>query len=239
MSIGEVLGALLPDFPDLKISKIRFLEDEGLIQPARTVSSYRKFSHADLARLRYVLTQQRDNYLPLKVIRDNLDAFDRGLELPDGQTGSPRLPILALSRTGSGGGGLPGADDFQSGPVVRLSRAELCSHTGLSEEMVGSLEQYGLLVPDRKGYFTTEAVEIATAVGELSRFGIGARHLRPFRTAADREIGLMQQVVTPMMRQKTPEARGRAEETIRELAALSVRLHAALVRTGLHRELNS
>lgn len=242
MSIGEVLGALLPDFPDLKISKIRFLEDEGLIQPARTVSSYRKFSHADLARLRYVLTQQRDNYLPLKVIRDNLDAFDRGLELPDGQMGSPRLPILALSRAGNGGGGkdgLPGADDFLSGPVVRLSRAELCSHTGLSEEMVGSLEQYGLLVPDRKGYFTTDAVEIATAVAELSRFGIEARHLRPFRTAADREIGLMEQVVTPMMRQKTPEARGRAEETIRELAALSVRLHAALVRTGLHRELNS
>ena len=97
MSIGEVLGALRPEFPDVTISKLRFLESEGLVEPARTPSGYRKFSHADLERLRYVLEAQRDHYLPLRVIKEHLDAMDRGLELPDQPGGRPRVPRAVLS----------------------------------------------------------------------------------------------------------------------------------------------
>lgn len=236
ISIGELRAALLPDFPDITISKIRYLEDAGLIQPARTASSYRKFSHADLARVRYVLTQQRDHYLPLKVIKENLDAIDRGLEVPT-ETGRARVPMLSMAR---GRDGLPSAAEFgRTQQQLRLSRAELLEASELSEELLDSLEQYGVLVPARNGHYDADALEVATAVAQMAEFGIEARHLRPFRTAAEREVGLFAQVVTPMMRHRTPEARGRAEETISELAALSIRLHAALVRSGLRRQLGS
>ncbi|PRZ40810.1 MerR-like DNA binding protein [Antricoccus suffuscus] len=236
ISIGELRAALLPDFPDITISKIRYLEDAGLIQPARTASSYRKFSHGDLARVRYVLTQQRDHYLPLKVIKENLDAIDRGFEAPS-DAGKPRVPVLAMARDRDG---LPSAEEFgRAQPQLRLSRAELLEASDLTEELLESMEQYGVLAPQRNGSYDADALEVAKAVAQMAEFGIEARHLRPFRTAAEREVGLFAQVVTPMMRHRTPEARGKAEETISELAALSVRLHAALVRSGLRSQLNS
>lgn len=236
ITIGELRAALLPDFPTITISKIRYLEEIGLIQPARTKSQYRKFSHEDLARVRYVLTMQRDKYLPLKVIKENLDAMDRGMDVTS-DPAKPRVPMLSMARASDG---LPAADEFSRKPAnVRISRQELLEQSGLDEEMLSSLEQYGVLVAERNGQFDADAFEIAQAAAGLAGYGFEARHLRSFRTQADREIGLIAQVVTPLMRQRTPGSRGKAEETIRELASLSVRLHATLVRSGLRRQVNS
>lgn len=230
MSIGEVLAQLRPEFPDATISKIRFLETEGLIQPKRTAAGYRKFSRDDVSRLRYVLAAQRDHYLPLKVIREHLDAIDRGLEpnsRPSGAAVVPRGLRLAA--------GLPGPEDFLRDPSdIRLTRVELLTASGLVEDELGQLEQYGLLAPRPGGHYDADALVVAKTVHEMSRFGIEARHLRGFRSAADREIGLLAQVITPIARQRGPGSKARAEEAVRELAALSVRLHATLVKAGLH-----
>ena len=230
MSIGEVLAQLRTDFPDITISKIRFLEAEGLVEPERTASGYRKFSHEDLGRLRYVLSAQRDHYLPLRVIKEHLDAIDRGLEPPALAGGGPRVPRALVAAEG-----LPGPDAFlPEVSEVRLSQRELLDAAGLEPQQLEQLEQYGLVSKHAGGsHYDGNALLVAKTVGEMARFGIEARHLRPFKAAADREIGLVEQVVTPLVRQRNPEARGRADEVARELAALSVRLHAALVRAGL------
>lgn len=230
MSIGEVLGQLRGDFPDVTISKIRFLEAEGLVEPERTSSGYRKFSRDDVARLRYVLAAQRDRYLPLRVIKAHLEALDRGLEPAADPSGGPQVP-RALSSTD----GLPGPEAFvRDVSDVRLTREELAQAAGLTAEQLEALEQYGLVALRPGGsYFDGDALLVAKTVAEMSRYGIEARHLRPFKSAADREIGLFEQVVTPLVRQRNPEARARSEEVVRELAALSIRLHSALVRAGL------
>jgi DNA-binding transcriptional MerR regulator len=237
LSIGEVLGQLRPEFADITISKIRFLEAEGLIRPERTPSGYRKFSTNDVARLRFVLAQQRDNYLPLRVIKEQLDAIDRGLEAP------PRAGGSAAARgpraVGAAGSGLPGPEAFLPEPAqVRLSRQELLDGSGLEPAQLEALENFGLVNTRAKsGYYDGDALEVAKAAAEMARFGIEPRHLRAYRAAADREIGLFEQVVTPLARQRGEEARAKAEEATRELAALSVRMHAALVRAGLRAEL--
>ena len=235
MSIGEVLGQLRPEFPDVTISKIRFLEAEGLIEPERTSSGYRKFSREDVARLRYVLATQRDRYLPLKVIKDHLEAIDRGLEPPELPGGGPKVPMSLVASDG-----YPSADDF--GPdasEVRLAREELLEAAGLDAAQLEELERFGLVAP-RAGtsHYDGDALVIAKTVAEMARFGIEARHLRPYRTAAEREVGLFEQVVTPLVRQRGAEARARADEVVRELAALSVRLHASLVKSGLRQGLS-
>ena len=233
LSIGEVLGQLRPDFPDVTISKIRFLEAEGLIEPDRTASGYRKFSRDDVARLRYVLAAQRDQYLPLRVIKEHLDAIDRGLEPPAVSGGAPRVPRALVSTEG-----LPNAAEFgQDASAVRLSRKELLAESGLDEEALRLVEQFGLIHRPANGYYDGDSLVIAKTVVEMSRFGIEPRHLRGYRSAADREIGLFEQVITPMTRQRNPEAKARAQETVRELAASSIRLHATLVRVGLRTEL--
>jgi DNA-binding transcriptional MerR regulator len=229
MSIGEVLSELRPDFPDVTISKIRFLEAEGLIEPQRTPSGYRKFTHEDVARLRYVLSAQRDQYLPLRVIRDHLEAIDRGLEPPRGG-GSPRVPRVVAE-----GDGLPAPESFaRNGNDLRLSRSELVEAAGIDDSLLDQIESYGL-VARRPGspHYDEDAFVVARTVAELTGFGLEPRHLRPFKAAAEREVGLVEQVLSPTARQRNPEARARAEEAARELAALSVRLHAALVRSAL------
>jgi len=229
MSIGEVLGALRQEFPDVTISKIRFLESEGLIEPERTASGYRKFSHDDLSRLRYVLSAQRDNYLPLRVIKAHLEAIDRGLDPPDTPGGGPQVP-----RTLSVADGLPGPDSFgRDASELRLSRDELLDAAAVGTEQLALLEQFGLVAPRPGGFYDGDALVIAKTVAEMSRFGLEPRHLRAFRAAADREVGLVEQVVAPLVRQRNPESRGRAEEVARELGSLSVRLHAVLVKSGL------
>ena len=227
LSIGEVLGKLRGDFPDVTISKIRFLESEGLIEPQRTPSGYRKFTTVDLERLRYVLLAQRDQYLPLKVIKENLDALDRGLQ-PAAAAGSAPTPRLATID----GSLAPSA--FLEQSEMRLSRDELLSNSGLTEEQLVELESYGLI--ELKGrHYDGDALTVAKVVTEIAAFGIEGRHLRAFKTAADREVGLVEQVITPLLRQKNPESKARAQEVSREIASLSVRLHSALVRSGLNR----
>jgi DNA-binding transcriptional MerR regulator len=233
MSIGEVLGQLRGEFPDVTISKIRFLESEGLVQPSRTSSGYRKFSRDDVGRLRYVLAAQRDNYLPLRVIKGHLEAIDRGLQPAVGNQAGPQVPQSAGESDG-----LPGAEEFLPEPSeLRLSREELIAAAGLEPDQLSQIESFGLVSPRPGGHYDGDALVIARTVAQMSRFGLEPRHLRSFRTTAERELGLVEQVVAPLVRQRNPEARGRADEVARELASLSVRLHATLVRSGLRPQL--
>ena len=227
LSIGEVLSKLRSEFSDITISKIRFLESEGLIEPQRTPSGYRKFTNSDLERLRFVLLAQRDQYLPLRVIKENLDALDRGL------TPAKVVGGVATPRLVSEDGALIDANYGQD-QDLRLTRAELISASELTEDQLTELESYGLITIKGRHY-DSDSLAIAKAVVAISAFGIGARHLRAFKTAADREIGLVEQVTTPIRSQKGSEAKAKADETERELASLSIKLHAALVRSGLHR----
>ena len=231
ISIGEVLDQLRPDFPGLNISKIRYLESEGLVEPERTPSGYRKFSQADVERLRYVLVAQREHYLPLKVIREHLDAMDRGLEPPALPSTGPQVPRVVLS-----GDGMPSPEAFASGgQQLRLSKRELLDGAGIGEELLDALVAFGLvrMRPGSKHY-DGDALVIARAAGELAAYGIEPRHLRAFKTAADREVGLVEQAVAPIRGHRDPGSQARSEEAIREIAALSVKLHAALVKAALY-----
>jgi DNA-binding transcriptional MerR regulator len=231
ISIGEVLDQLRPDFPGLNISKIRYLESEGLVEPERTPSGYRKFSQADVERLRYVLVAQREHYLPLKVIREHLDAMDRGLEPPALPSTGPQVPRVVLS-----GDGMPSPEAFASGgQQLRLSKRELLDGAGIDEELLDALVAFGLvrMRPGSKHY-DGDALVIARAAGELAAYGIEPRHLRAFKTAADREVGLVEQAVAPIRGHRDPGSQARSEEAIREIAALSVKLHAALVKAALY-----
>lgn len=229
-SIGEVLAKLRPDFPDVTISKIRFLESEGLIEPSRTPSGYRKFSHEDVERLRYVLTAQRDHYLPLRVIKDRLDAIDRGLEPPELPGKQPVVPRVVLA-----GDAYPKAEAFRPDDSrFALTREELAESAEVGTELIEQLEAFGLLTTTEDGErYDGDALVIAKIAGEMASYGVEPRHLRAFKNAADREVGLFEQVVAPLLRHRTPGSQARAEEAIRELAALSVRLHATLVKVGL------
>ena len=229
MNIGQVLDLLRTDFPGITIPKIRFLEDKGLIKPERTPSGYRKFSSDDVDRLRYVLRMQRDHYLPLKVIGEHLDAIDRGLEPPPIEAVMPTVPKVALASDG-----LPSAESFNRNSDLRLSRKELLKIAEVPEDLLEQLEQFGLIRSrPGTGHFDSDALVIAKTAAELAEFGFEPRHLRAFKTAADREVGLVEQVVAPLKGGRDTSAAARAEETVAEIAALSVRLHATLVKSGL------
>lgn len=229
LSIGEVLDELRADFPDVSISKIRYLETEGLVEPERTPAGYRKFSRADVERLHLVLRVQRDTYWPLKVIRQKLDDLDRGIVAADDE-GVLQVPRVIMSPDG-----LPTSDTFSSGPLeMRFRRAELLQASGIATELLDEAEQYGLIVPARGSYSEADVV-IAKTLGDLSGFGLGPRHLRAFRTAADREVGLVDQIVEPLRRRRDVGAQARAEETAHHVASLSVVLHSMLVKNGLRR----
>ncbi len=223
LSIGAVLGELRRDFPDVTISKIRFLEAEGLVRPARTASGYRQFTSADVARLRFVLAAQRDHYLPLKVIKEQLDAADAAAAAED----RPKV-LRAVPADG-----LPAPSDFGQQPIRRLTREELLETSGIDTAMLTELEQYGLVRPGAAGLYDSESAQVAATVKALADFGIEPRHLRGFRAAADREVGLVEQIVSPMYRRDDAESRTRADAAVRELAALSVGLHTLLVKAGL------
>ncbi len=227
-SIGQALADLTAEFPDedIKESKLRFLEAEGLVEPERTPSGYRKYSVEDMERLRYIIRAQREQYLPLKVIKEHLDAIDRGLQ-PPAPGGSPTVPSGAFV---DGTADLLRADRGD----VRISRRELVKTAEITEELLTQLEGFGL-VRTRAGtkHYDTDALAVAKAAGELAAFGIEPRHLRAFKTAADREVGLVEQVVSPIRRSREDGAEGRAAQAMDDIAGLSLRLHAALVRTGL------
>ncbi|PUA79258.1 MerR family transcriptional regulator [Nocardioides currus] len=231
MNIGQVLDQLRGDFPGVTISKIRFLEDQGLIKPERTQAGYRKFSGEDVDRLRYILRMQRDHYLPHKVIGEHLDAIDRGLEPPAIEGVVPTVPKVALASDG-----LPSPESFRASSDVRLSRRELIKIAEISEDLLVQLEQFALISPrPGTGHYDADALVVAQTARELADFGFEPRHLRAFKTAADREVGMVEQVVAPLQRGRDAAAGGRIEEAVSEIAALSVRLHATLVKSGLRR----
>lgn len=231
MNIGEVLDLLRPDFPGVTIPKIRFLEDKGLIKPERTPAGYRKFSHRDVERLRYVLRMQRDHYLPLRVIGEHLDAIDRGLEPPAIDPVVPTVPTVALAADG-----LPSAESFRRRDGLRLSRKELLKVAEVDEDLLGELERFGLITPrPGSGHYDTDDLVIAQTARDLAEFGIEPRHLRAFKAAADREVGLVEQVTAPLSRGRDAAATARAADVASQVAALSVRLHATLVKAGLDR----
>jgi DNA-binding transcriptional MerR regulator len=194
LGISEVLAELRAEFPDIRVSKIRFLETEGLIEPARSPSGYRRFRPADVARLRYILTAQRDQYLPLRVIKERLDSADR--------------------------------------PTGLRGRRELLDEAGISDAQLTELESFGLLRRVGRQY-TADAVEVARAAAELAAYGIEARHLGSVRTAAEREITLVERMVSPLLAQRSAGARELAWGTAREIAVLMLRLHQALLATSL------
>ena len=230
ITIGQAVADLKAEFPDadIKESKIRHLENEGLVEPERTPSGYRKYSVEDMEKLRYIIRAQREHYLPLKVIKEHLDALDRGLEPPP-VSGSPSIPGGLLANPA------PGVESLlTSSSDVRISRRELVKTAEITEETLDALENFGLVRP-RAGskHYDADALVIAKVAGELAAYGIEPRHLRAFKTAADREVGLMEQVISPIRRSREGGAEGRAAQTIDEMAVLSVRLHAALVKAGL------
>ncbi len=235
LTIGAVLDALSGDFPDVTISKIRFLESEGLVAPQRTPSGYRKFSRADVDRLRYVLTAQRDHYLPLRVIRDHLDALDRGEAVPGaGVPSAPETPPAAAPVRGADPGPrVPEVADAGAAGAEAMEAADFARAAGLEPGQLADCVQFGLLVPDADGRHPAGDLPIARAAAGLARHGIEPRHLRVFRTGAEREAGLVEQLVAPVLRARSEEARTRAAEKLAELAALSAQLHSALLETRL------
>jgi DNA-binding transcriptional MerR regulator len=213
LTIGTVCGMLKDDFPDISISKIRYLEDQGLLAPRRTQGGYRLFSEEDVERLETILRLQRDEFLPLRVIRQELAS-------PVGRDRKRRRAV-----------GLTGEEH-------ELDLAELCERAGIDARLARELEEFGLLAPGTEGgdkrYRDSDA-EIALACGQLARFGIAPRHLRSFRTAADREAGLIEQLVAPALRARSPERRRAGLEDLESLSELAQELSRLLFRRALRR----
>jgi DNA-binding transcriptional MerR regulator len=200
LGIGEVLVELRNEFPDISVSKIRFLEAEGLISPARSPSGYRRFAPADVDQLKFILTAQRDQYLPLRVIKERLD--DRAIKA-----------------------GRPARTEM-------VSRRELLETSGIDEEQLDELEVHGLIKRSGRLY-GQDGLDVASTVALLASYGVQARHLRGARTAAERDVALIEQVVAPTLRQRSAQARDEAARTAGQIAQLLIRLHSAMVEAGL------
>ena len=208
--IGEVLAQLRPEFPDISTSKIRFLEAEGLIEPARSRSGYRRFCAADIERLRYILTMQRDSYLPLRVIRERLD----------------------VGHDGDNGASAPGHGGQRPRGPAQMTRRQLLDEAEIHEAELTELEDYGLIRRVGRQY-GGDALAVARALAALRQYGVQARHLRAVKAAADREASLVEQVVAPQLRQRGAGARDAAARTAWQIADLTLRLHATLVESAL------
>ncbi|MFA9563824.1 MAG: MerR family transcriptional regulator [Acidimicrobiales bacterium] len=247
LSIGEVLALLQDEFPDVTISKIRFLESQGLLDPERTPSGYRKFYDSDIVRLRWILQQQSENFLPLKVIKERLEAGEApGGPEPADEAADP-LPLAAEEPTkkrparakplpsifSPGGAENPLVTDQSD---VSMSLEDLAAASGLPVADVQELVQFALLAPrDVAGrpVFDGDALVVARAAAEMKRHGLEARHLRAYKVAADREAGMLEQVVAPMLKQRNPKSRQQATEVLGELAVLGSRLRNASLRMAL------
>ncbi len=231
VSIGDVLDQLRDEFPDVTVSKIRFLESQGLIDPERTPSGYRKFYDADVERLRWVLRQQREHFLPLKVIRERLDEIDRagGLGRSRGVPGTEALARIDDDPTAR-------PTSIESGGAS-ITRPELAAAVGLTPEAVHELEEYGLIRPaftsGERVLFDEEAVGIAKVAAEFLALGVEARHLRMYRAMADREAGLFDQILLPFRHRRNPEATAEGERRAAELAELGWRMRDALLAASL------
>jgi DNA-binding transcriptional MerR regulator len=212
LSIGQVLAKLAAEFPDLTPSKLRFLEEQGLVSPERTASGYRKFSPADIDRLKFVLTMQREHYLPLKVIHGYLDDLDAGR--------TPRLPGAAT---------MPSI--LESGQ--RLTRAVLLARTGAPAALLAEAISASLITPAE--VYDEEALRILTALVALWRNGIEPRHLRTFRNAAEREVALIESAVLPVSRHPGTSSKARADELANDIARNLDVIRSSMVRNGLRR----
>ncbi|MDQ1437792.1 MAG: hypothetical protein QOK43_1421 [Acidimicrobiaceae bacterium] len=283
LSIGEVLSLLKDEFPDVTISKIRFLESQGLLDPERTPSGYRKFYDADVDRLRWILRQQREHFLPLKVIKGRLggeeDGAGEAMPLADGEPALGAAPAAQQVRY-EGSRGLtetdmasasepasatgpasepasapeptPAAPTPAAAPTARrpvvpvfmdeptsaanLTLDELAQSSGLTHAQVRELEAYGLVtgrIVGGSNYFDDEALAVAQLAAGFMRFGVGARHLRAFKSAAEREAGQFEAVVLPLLKQRNPQARQQALDTLEELSKLAEGLRSALLRQAL------
>lgn len=230
-TIGEVLNRLKDEFDDITISKIRFLEAEGLINPDRTESGYRKFTDADIERLRYVLRAQRDRYLPLKVIKDELARVDAGLP-PTAPDATPEDPSADGVVAGDHRVPAPATSLLTSASTeVHLSLAELAEATGLTDRQVRELRDHGLL-PDRASYGGDDLI-VGKLAADLLGAGLEVRHLRMYRQFADREAALAEQLTAGLLRQRNPDSRRQATEQAEHLAEVGGRLHRALLAAQL------
>jgi DNA-binding transcriptional MerR regulator len=278
LSIGEVLAELRDEFPDVTISKIRFLESQGLVDPERTPSGYRKFYDNDLARLRWILHQQKEHFLPLKVIKERLDQLPPGDEAlldpgpanasfaadptpaesppePASVSTSDTEPVFrerepVRSRPPAFAPNLP-LDDDTDDSLLRpanapdadagYSRSELAEAAGVDDAQIGELESFGLIAPAREAHgdarFNDDALEVAKLASGFFRRGIEARHLRMYRTFAEREAVLFGQVLMPYVRQRNPEARSRLQDELIDLAMLGRRLRTLLLREAVRETL--
>lgn len=216
MRISDVLAALRIEFPAVTTSKLRFLEEQGLVDPVRTPSGYRQYSPADVERLRFVLAQQRDRYMPLKVIGERLAALDAGED--------DESPVRA--RLATRDGVAPTAD--------RLTAERLAHEAGVPVELVSELVAQGVLRPGPRGVFDPWSREVVAVAAALSDHGIDPRHLRTFRAAADRQVDLVEQVVAPWRGQRSVSSRARASTLAAEVGELCARMHTALVRSAVH-----
>jgi DNA-binding transcriptional MerR regulator len=223
-SIGQVLAILKPEFEDVSISKIRFLESEGLISPERAPSGYRRYAESDIDRLRYILDVQKNHYLPLKVIREHLEMMDRGQEPPS----------LGGNHAGAAVDGAERPDPLAAQPrppkrAIRITRRELLELSGLSEPALAELEKHQLVAP-RRGtiYYGRDALTVAVISRKLAAFGMDARHLRVVKQAAEREVGLIEQAIAPHLR-RNPSNRTLPAEVMQ----LVLHAHAALMRSQL------
>lgn len=217
-TIGAVLELLREDFPDLTVSKVRFLDTQGLVSPQRRESGYREYTDHDIERLRFVLAAQRDRFWPLKVIRDALDKFDRGLAPDISPQGRPAPPAPEADDA------VPSADELgETVPDVRLTRAELAEGAALTAEAVAELETFHLVRPGDDGHYTSADLAIARNAKALAAYGLTGRHLRAFRLAADREAGLVEQ------------SAGGSPARRAEIAAACLALHVSLVKADLQR----
>lgn len=224
-SIGEVIALLKDEFPELTISKVRFLEGQGLIEPRRSPAGYRMFREDDVRRIRYVLREQRDHFLPLKVIKSKLAAWERGEDV----------------RTRPEAGPPPEAYFGSSG--VSLSTEELSRATGLTNRQIDELRSIGILepleFPDKTVVFRDDDLIIARSAYRLLAQGLEPRHLRTMRIAADREVDLLQQLVTPLLRHRNPDNRRKAAEILADCSQASAELQEAIVRGRLRRQLET
>lgn len=222
MSIGVVLEKLHVEFPEVTVSKIRFLEAEGLITPQRTSSGYRRFTQADVDRLHFILKTQRDDYLPLKVIREQLDAMDSGAVTP--------------LRRGDAAT-LVSPEAFKAPVATRLTDSDVAEQSGVDQKLVATLISSGVIVPDSSGFFTNDDVAIVSAAEKLSAFGFDARHLRQLRNTASRQADLIERAAIPTAR-SGKNGRELADEMTQEMMALVVSMHANMVKSVLRQGRN-
>jgi DNA-binding transcriptional MerR regulator len=268
MSIGEVLAVLKPEFADITVSKIRFLEGAGLVRPDRSASGYRMFSEDDVARLRFVLRAQRDQYLPLRVIRQRLADLEAvgGLyakggpqtagDAEDGTQAAEATPTSAPSPPPSASASAVPTSEPQraversaqepvssasgllrAGPSdAQFTRDEICQAAGATVEQLVELESFGLVSPrgtgERGSWYNGDDLVLLRLARDLAAYGLEARHLRMYKTFAEREAALFEQVVAPIVRQRNPEARARARETLEALADLGSRMRNLALRSA-------